>query len=322
MKFDYPIEIAQPDISPHRAGNRGIDYVWTFESGRPGPHLWINALTHGDEVCGAVALDQLLRRGVRPERGTLTLSFANVAAAAAIDDDHPLGRRSLDQDMNRVWDKLDGATHNIEIDRARELAPLVEEADYLFDLHAMTHPTEPLVIVGRIDQPDKVAQGVDLVRRLGAPTLMVADRGHTAGRRLRDYRGFGDTASEKAALVVECGGWWQGRSVDFALEFIGRVFDAFGVADRAALGLPGPVAQAEPFRLVESTETVTIHHPDFRFVTRFRGDEIIADAGTLIAIDGDREVRTPFDDCFLMFPLYHPEPGATAIRFGRVREVA
>lgn len=321
-RFDYPIEIARPDIARWREGNRGIDYVWTFKSRKPGPHVWINAITHGKEICGAIALDHLLRRGLRPERGTLTLSFANISAFASIDGDNPLGRRFVDQDLNRVWDKLDSDAQSIELNRARALAPLAEEADYLFDLHAMSHPTEPLVIVGRTGQPDKVAQGIALARRIGAPTLMVTDRGHDAGLRLRDYRGFGDPASDKVALVVECGGWWAAESVTFALEFIRRVLDSFEMADTTRLGLPRIREQDKPFRLVRSTETVTIHDAGFRFAEPFRGDEIIARAGTLVALDGEREVRTPFDDCFLMFPVNNPEPGVTAVRFGQVSQVA
>jgi predicted deacylase len=321
-RFDYPIEIARPDISRWKAGNRGIDYVWTYGSHRPGPHVWINSITHGKEICGALALDHLLHRDLRPERGTLTLSFANISAFAAADAGNPLGRRFVDQDMNRVWDKLDSDARSIELDRARALAPLAEEADYLFDLHAMSHPTEPLVIVGRTGQPEKVAQGVELVRRIGAPTLMVTDRGHDAGLRLRDYRGFGDPASGQVALVVECGGWWAVESVTFAFEFIRRVLDCFEMADTSRLGLPRIRERARPFRLLRSTETVTIRTSEFRFVLPFQGDEIIPRAGTPIAVDGDREIRTPFDDCFLMFPVNNPEPGVTAVRFGRASEVA
>ena len=41
------LELAAPDISPYEAGNTGIPYVTSFESGRPGPHVLVNALTHG-----------------------------------------------------------------------------------------------------------------------------------------------------------------------------------------------------------------------------------------------------------------------------------
>lgn len=319
--IDYPVEIARPDIARFRSGNCGIDYVWTFASGHPGPHVWINALMHGGEVCGAIALAHLLDHDVRPSCGTLSLSFANVAAFESTDADNPLGQRFIDEDMNRVWDKLGTTGSSIELDRARALAPLADKADYLFDLHAMSHPSEPLVIVGKVDDEANLAQGTQLSMQLGLPRLMVADRGHSAGLRLRDYGGFGDRNSHRVALVVECGAKWQTRSAEFALSYVGRVLDHFGMADPGVLELPPPTASQKPFRLVRSRRTVTIETPDFRFVHPFSGDEIIAAAGTLIAHDGEHEVRTPFDDCFLMFPALRPAPGVTAVRFGQVEEI-
>jgi len=81
----YPIEVEFPDISAHEQSPSGIAYVHTFDSGVPGPHVMINALTHGNEVCGAIVVDDLLRRALRPRRGRLTLAFANVAAYLSFD---------------------------------------------------------------------------------------------------------------------------------------------------------------------------------------------------------------------------------------------
>ena len=74
------IEIALPSLEPYAAGNTGIPYAWTFTAGRAGPHVLLQALTHGNEACGAIALDRLFREGVAPARGTLTLAFANTEA--------------------------------------------------------------------------------------------------------------------------------------------------------------------------------------------------------------------------------------------------
>ena len=79
-KRDFPIEVTAPDIAPYRAGNTGVDYVTTFDSGKPGPHAMVNGVTHGNEICGAIALDHLFRHDIRPVRGKLTLAFVNHAA--------------------------------------------------------------------------------------------------------------------------------------------------------------------------------------------------------------------------------------------------
>ena len=59
----------------------GIPYVWTFVGPAAGPHVLVQALTHGNEVCGAIALDWLLGTGFRPERGTLSVAFKGVELA-------------------------------------------------------------------------------------------------------------------------------------------------------------------------------------------------------------------------------------------------
>jgi|GEM_PF-4960629 len=64
----------------------------------------IVALVHGNEICGAIALDYLLRKMIRPSRGRLTLCFANVDAFARYDRDKPGAARFIDEDMNRLWD--------------------------------------------------------------------------------------------------------------------------------------------------------------------------------------------------------------------------
>ena len=62
----YPVELVAPDITPYRAGNAGLDYVTTFDSGRAGPHV-VAAVTHGNELCGAITLDFLFRQDLEPD---------------------------------------------------------------------------------------------------------------------------------------------------------------------------------------------------------------------------------------------------------------
>src|SRR3712207_1998202 len=69
-----------PDLDRYREGNSGIPYVLSYAASSPGPHVLLTAILHGNEICGAVALDRLLRARLRPRRGRLTFAFANVAA--------------------------------------------------------------------------------------------------------------------------------------------------------------------------------------------------------------------------------------------------
>src|SRR3546814_34064 len=101
QKDSHPIELTAPDIAPYKAGNTGIDYVTCFDSGRPGPHVMIAAVVHGNELCGAIALDWLFRHDVKPLKGKLSLGFMNVAAYLSFDPANPTASRFVDEDFNR-----------------------------------------------------------------------------------------------------------------------------------------------------------------------------------------------------------------------------
>src|SRR5947209_16373376 len=180
------------------------------------------ALTHGNEICGAIALDALFRAGVRPRRGRLTLAFDNVAAYREFDPRYPIASRYIDEDFNRLWSPatLDGPRQSVELERARALRPIVGAADFLLDLHSMQHATEPLMLAGILEKSR------DLARRVGIPELIMCDAGHAAGPRMRDYGGFGDPASTKTALLLECGQDLERRAAGVAIGVTLRVLIA------------------------------------------------------------------------------------------------
>jgi predicted deacylase len=312
---NYPVELIPPDIEPYRAGNTGVEYVTTFDSGVPGPHALVTALTHGNEICGAIALDRLFRSGLRPRRGKLTLAFDNVAAYYSFNPRYPVASRYVDEDFNRLWDKatLAGPRQSTELARARALRPLVDSADFLLDIHSMQHATAPLMLAGTLDR------SVALARRVGIPELIMCDAGHAAGKRMRDYGSFGDAASEKTALLIEAGQHWLQRTGEVASDVMLRFLIALGMLTREdAAPIGGPDFDAQPRqRVIEVTEAVTITSDQFAFVGDFRGLEVLTPKGTLIGYDNGREIRTPYDDCVLIMPSRRSGRGQTAVRLGR-----
>jgi predicted deacylase len=309
------VELTPPDIEPYRAGNTGIDYVTRFVASEPGPHVLVCALTHGNEICGAIALDRLLRAQIRPRRGTVTLAFDNVAAYREFDPRYPIASRYVDEDFNRLWHPatLDGERRSVELERARALRPIVDAADFLLDLHSMQYATKPLMLAGLLPRSRELA------RRVGIPELIMCDKGHAAGPRMRDYGGFGDPASAKTALLIECGQHWERRSAEVATDVMLRFLIALDVVTRddvAALG--GPDFAAHPRqRVIEVTEAVTITGQRFDFTQDFRGLEMLPEKGTLIGHDDGKDVRTPYDNCVLIMPSRRLVRGQTAVRLGR-----
>ena len=310
---EYPVELTAPDITPYRRGNTGVDYITTFDSGRPGPHAMISAVVHGNEICGPIALDFLFRNEVRPLRGKLTLGFINVVAYRRFDPANPAASRWADQDFNRVWDleKLDGEGDSAELRRAREIRPVIDQVDYLLDIHSMQNATAPLMLCGPTEK------GRQFARDLGFPEYVMSDAGHAAGRRLRDYGAFADEASPKNALLIECGQHWEKKSAAVALETSLRFLLTLGMVDRAFAEphLTPPPLPAQ--KVIGVTGPVTIKTESFRFAQPYKGMEVIAKAGTVIGWDGDEEIRTPYDDCVLIMPSRRVMPGVTAVRFGR-----
>lgn len=312
---NYAVELSPPDIEPYRAGNTGIDYVTTWDSGVAGPHVLVTALTHGNEICGAIALDRLFRAELRPRRGRLTLAFDNIAAYRNFNLRMPIASRFVDEDFNRLWNPavLDGPRHSVELERARALRAFVDAADYLLDIHSMQYATAPLMLSGLLDR------SLALARRVAIPELIVRDRGHAAGPRMRDYDGFGEAASAKTALLIEAGQHWQRETAEVATDVMLRFLVVVGSLEEDDVArIAGPNFALRPRqRVIEVTEAVTIAADRFEFAGEFRGLEVLPRKGTLIGRDGEREVLTPHDDCVLIMPSRRLVKGQTAVRLGR-----
>lgn len=301
----FEVRLGAPDLAPWARGNTGVAGFTSLESGRPGPHVVVISLIHGNELAGAIVLDALLRRGLAPECGRLTVGFANLAAFSLFDPRNPTASRFVDEDLNRLWDTglLDGPRRSSELDRARQIRPLVDTADVLLDLHSMLWPSDPLLLSG------PSPRGRALAVAIGVPDTVVADSGHAGGRRLIDYERFtGD--GQAAATLVEAGQHWDQAAVNMTQACLDGLLRATGLLQAApAPGTP---------RVAEVTVAVTAATGAFAFVQPFRGGEVIAERNTLIALDGETEIRTPHDHCMLVMPSLRPSRGHTAVRLARL----
>jgi hypothetical protein len=308
---EFEVRLDPPDIGDWIPGNTGIPGVTSFDSGQPGPHVAVTALMHGNEYAGAIVLDRLLRAGIRPARGRLSLGFLNVEAFTRFDPRRPTVSRFIDEDMNRVWDErlLDCSRRSLELDRARELRPWIDTVDVLLDLHSMLWPSDPVILCGG------PAKGRDLAMRVGGPGVVVSDRGHDNGRRLIDYTRFSDPATAPAGILVEAGEHWDPATVEVAWRSVSGLLDQYA---RAPAGHAGPSVGQAAFARV--THAITATTSQFAFVRAFRGGEVLPLRNTLIALDGEQEIRTPYDRCLLVLPSLRPGRGHTAVRLARFED--
>jgi hypothetical protein len=206
----------------------------------------------------------------------------------------------------------------------------VDTVDLLLDLHSMHERSAPLIVCGPLDK------GIELARTLGSPPTIISDEGHPEGRRMRDYAGFGDPASSKNALLIECGQHWEKSALAVGRDSTARFLVHADVIDTADLpsdwlatatdgGSAGNAwsncqpPKQQPSRVIRVTQPVVATSMDFRFAAAYTGLEVFAEPGTVVGWNEGQPVRTPYPNCVLVMPsLRQLRPGVTVARFGRL----
>ncbi len=316
------VELSAPDISAYRQSNVGIDYVTRMDSGKPGPHVIVQALTHGNELSGAITLDYLFKQKFQPVCGVVSFIFANVAAYALWDPQNPDGNRYVEEDFNRVWsdEVLNGQRDSVELRRARELVAYIDTADFLLDLHSMSAPSAPLMVCGV--RPKGGQKSVNLSAKIGLPEWLMMDTGHANGLRMIERAAFGDPHKHNTAILLEAGQHWEKACEQIARETTLKFLKVTGVADAqwvdARCSLP-PVEQ----QVVQVTEGYAAKSLDFEWLDVYNGLEVIEQAGKALAEDAGHTVRTPYDNAVLVMPTRSKRfaVGNTMVRFGRIESL-
>ena len=312
-KNEFPIELVNPDISPYKNSNTGIDYIITLNSGFSGPHVFISSIVHGNEPCGALALDWFLKNNYRPLNGKLTLGFMNIEAYLAFDPLNPNRTRWVEEDFNRLW--AEGVLEDpkrkrtSEFLRANEVKNIVSQVDYLLDIHSMQKPCVPLMMAGML------YKGIDFARNVGMRMPIISDSGHNEGMRMRDYFGFSNKESKKNALLVECGQHWAKSSEIVAIETMIRFLRTTSIMDEnfaddfiyknKALNFQNDVYKVG--------KIITIKSENFKFDQDWQGFETLK-KGVLIGKDDNEEVYAPYEETILIMPSKRLFPGKTAVR--------
>ena len=301
------IEVMPRDLSAYRLGNVGVDFVHRFDSGVPGPHVLINALTHGNEFCGMVAACHLLDAGVRPLRGTLTVSFANVAAYETFDPARPFDSRQITHNFNRIWSEewLDGTQDSVELRRARAMRAVVAQADHILDIHSTSQDVVPFWVYPAFARNARAASA------LASPAVhLVMPQGLGSGTPVIQHGRHGQADSNAGvAVVVECGQHFKQSTADLAIQVTLDFLGHFGLMDRTVSAAPAP-------RRFELLSTHVVANADFRFTRPVIGFETFA-KGELIAVDGQQPIHAPCDDCTLFMPTREPVVGREGVYLTR-----
>ncbi|MCB0978556.1 MAG: succinylglutamate desuccinylase/aspartoacylase family protein [Acidimicrobiales bacterium] len=299
--------------------------VHQFRSLEPGPRLIVTGAVHGNEVCGTVAIREVVKEFStarrRLDRGMVTfVPVCNPVAYAA-------GRREGDGNLNRNFAPTEHPA-TVEERIANHLAPLLAEHDVLVDLHSFRTPGKPFVFVGPEDNDGDLepfthaateaalalAVGPDRFVYGWLPTYATGAVKREGGR--VEY-GIGTTEYMRsvggAAITVECGQHEDPEAPSRARRAIDNALAVLG------LEADGPADLPDPARSVELIELHEVHdrlHPDDRFSGQWRSFDRIA-AGQAIAERADGTVLAPEEESYVVFPNPDTRVGSEWFYLGR-----
>lgn len=272
-----------------------------FDSGRPGPTSVIFSGVHGDEVSGMAATSEFFERVMAKE---LKISKGRVVVVFRANEQAALRRvRYVEHNLNRQFRRGISDDGSYERRRARELMGILDGADFLLDLHSTSGPSEPFLFCARKD--------VEFAKKLSVGKTLVGWNELSSD----------STAGDTETYVNERGG--------VAVTFeSGNHDDPEGSANamRVLLNFLVATGQTEPKRFVSGTENpecleiskVCVCQSDrFRFVIDDFTNFSPISKGTLVAMDGEHEIRAEEDFILVMPNLTKIRSGEDAFFYGK-----
>lgn len=267
-----------------------------------GPRVIIMGATHGNEVCGTIAIRRVMEE---LDSGKLLISAGSVTFVPIV---NPLayaqGTRSGDRNLNRDLFPKENP-QDFEDQVANWLCPLLAQHDVLLDLHSFNAANaEPFVMVGPLDndgplQPFKHAQKERAwARRLGVRRFVdgwLATYGEGVQRRSRGNAaeletvlryGVGTTEYMRStggyALTLECGQHADPAAPEVAYRAIMNTLAFLKLID-------APEPQPVPLEQMEALSMVAVHdklHADDRFVRQWASFDPVSE-GEQIGVRAD-----------------------------------
>ncbi|MDX5362949.1 MAG: succinylglutamate desuccinylase/aspartoacylase family protein [Pseudazoarcus pumilus] len=289
-----------------------------FDGPADGPRLIVLGAVHGNEICGSIAIRQMLTAldsgELRIRRGSVT--FVPVANPLAWKQRSREGERNLNRCLQPTEQPQQFEDHV-----ANWLCPLLAQHDALLDLHSFHTPGEPFVMLGPEDNSgtlepfaraaeeralaqhlgirrfvdgwlDTYARGVE--RRRASDTAADPRYGVGTTEYMRSQGGYG--------VTVECGQHDDPQAIAVARTCILNTLAFLGFIDEPP---PAAVRRIEHLRMFD---VIDREHPDDRFARNWDSFDPVR-AGTPVGTRADgRSVTAPRDGCIL-FPNPDAAPG-------------
>jgi len=328
------------DTSHTSAGARHPTHLPThsFHGLAPGPKLLVLGAVHGNEVCGAKAITQLLQEfdkgEISIERGSVT--FVPVSNPLAYQLRQRTGERNLNRNM-----APSAIPQDFEDRIANVLCPLFEAHDVLLDLHSFHTGGAPFVMVGPQDnsgtlEPFSNAEAeMQLALCTGAPRIVegwldtyargvsrrAAVPADTASARTQTLvtdpnYGVGTTEYMRSrggyGVTLECGQHDDPQAVAVARR---AILQTLALLKMVALPLEVSPEQREILRLIDVTDR---EHAGDSFPREWRSFDAVKAGEVIGTRHSGADVKAPADG-FVVFPNPRAEVGQEWFYFAQRR---
>ncbi len=310
----------------------------TYHGLAPGPRLLVLGAVHGNEVCGARAIAQLIEElnsgAVVINRGTLSLVPVTNPLA------YQLQQRTGDRNLNRNM-APSAIPQDFEDRIANVLCPLLDVHDVLLDLHSFHTGGAPFVMIGPQNnsgalEPFAHAEAeLQLALYTGQHRIVEgwldtyfrgiqkriaksASEGSRAQTLVTNPNyGVGTTEYMRSrggyGVTLECGQHDDPQAVSVARHAILQTLALLGLADLPLV--PEPPAR-EILRLVDVTDR---NHASDSFSREWRSFDAVK-SGEVIGTRSSGEAVTAATDGFIVFPNPRAEAGQEWFYFAQRRQ--
>lgn len=311
----------------------------TYHGLAPGPRLLVLGAVHGNEICGALAIRQLLQD---IDKGTLTIERGTVTFVPVTNPlAHQLKQRVGDRNLNRNM-APSAIPQDFEDRIANVLCPLLDAHDVLLDLHSFHTGGAPFVMIGPQNNtgtlepfshateemqlalhtgPHRIVEGwLDTyargVQRRASTAAVTSNTARSQTLVTNPNYGVGTTEYMRSrggyGVTLECGQHDDPQGIQVARHAILQTLRLLGITP----GGPEPVAQTrEILRLVDVTDR---EHEGDQFTREWRSFDAVT-AGDVIGVrQSGAPVTAPLDG-FVVFPNPRAEVGEEWFYFAQRR---
>jgi succinylglutamate desuccinylase len=242
--------------------------------------LLITGLIHGNEVIGIEVINRIITHFTKNKEININLGLLLCNVEAAKKD-----VRFIESDLNRSFSVAEATT--LEHRRAAEVAKVVDQADFVFDLHQTVEPSlTPFFVIEHNHELIEVAN--QLLPQF--PIVTFGKGGFSkSGKTLLEYSS--DIGTK--ALVIECG--QKGFSDELSAKITAACLDLMKNVKNIEIKKPKEISV---LHLVSSVTNMGNTHLIPGLVSYFPFKQ-----GQVLAYEGEVEIKAPFDGR-LVFPSY------------------